>query len=111
MTDVLKSIATGSASPLPPDFDNDRFNAETVAQAKGETVEQLRDDLVASRRKLFNVLDALTPEQLERYGTHPLQGSLTVKEFLAVMYAHETVHVREIVEHARHLLREKSSHG
>ena len=111
MTDVLASIANETASPLPPDFDNDRFNAETVARAKSSSAAELRGALEASRSKLFNVLESLTPGQLERRGSHPLQGWLTVKEFLVVMYAHETVHVREIVEHARQILKEASRHG
>jgi uncharacterized damage-inducible protein DinB len=111
MTDVLASIATSGPSPLPDDFDNGRFNAETVARAKDESILQLRDDLEASRRKLFNVLAALTPEQLEQRGSHPLQGLLTVKEFLVVMYAHEVEHVREIVEQARRLKRQAVNNG
>jgi uncharacterized protein (TIGR03083 family) len=105
MTDVLQSMAAGAPSPLSADFDNDRFNAETVAKAKSLSVDQVWGELEESRSKLFRVLESLAPQQLEQCGTHPLQGELTVKEFLVAMYAHETIHTREIVEQARRLRR------
>ncbi len=103
MTDVLRSIATGSRSPLADDFDNDRFMAEAAARCRDKTLLEVWQDLEESRRKLLTLLESLSPVQLERRGSHPSQGMLSVKEFLAVIYSHEASLVRAIVEQARRL--------
>ncbi len=103
MTDVLRSIATGAPSPLADDFDNDRFMADAAAKCKDKTLAEVWQDLEESRQKLFTLLEELTPAQLERRGSHPSQGMLTVREFLAVIYSHEASLVRAIVEQARRM--------
>lgn len=104
MTGLAHSIATGEQGTLLADFDNDRFNAESVTARRGKTMDDLFDELGESRARLFDVLEAVTPDQLEHRGTHPLQGDLTLKELLVVMHAHETTHAREIAEHARRVM-------
>ena len=105
MTEVLQSIANGATTCLQPDFDNDRFNAEQVALSKGKSIDQLEGELEASRQKLFKVLEALRAEQVQKIGLHPLQGRVSVKEFLVVMYAHTVSHLREIREQVWRLRR------
>ncbi len=107
MTELAEGIATGKRTHLPSNFDNDRFNAESVAARRDLSVRQILDELARSRRKLFEFLGHVKSSELLRRGTHPLQGELTLREFLAVMYAHGVTHTREIEEQARRLKRKK----
>lgn len=103
LTTILIAAVREESPPIPRDFDNDRFNAETVEKARAKSIEQVWTELEASRRRLIEFLDTVTPQQLERCGRHPLQGDLTVKEFMVVMYAHEETHCREVIQQARRL--------
>lgn len=102
MTDVLESIANDTEPPV-NEYDTDPINAEQVAQAEGESVAQIWQHLDESRSWLLKFLSTVTPAQVERRGSHPAQGMLNVREFLALIYSHEATHAREIIEWARHL--------
>jgi uncharacterized damage-inducible protein DinB len=103
MTELAEGIATGKHTHLPNDFDNERFNAESVAARRDHSVRQVLEELVRSRQRLFKFLGDVKSNQLLRRGTHPLQGELTLREFLVVMYAHGVTHTREIEEQVRRL--------
>ena len=102
MSDVLESIANGTEPPA-SGYDTDSINAEQVAEAESKTVAQVWQDLDESRRQLSIFLQRLTPEQIERRGSHPVQGMLNVREFLVLIYSHEATHGREIIEWTRRL--------
>lgn len=103
MTDLAYGIATGESTSMGEDFDNDRYNAESVAQRRDKVTGQILDELHDSRERLETLLDKVTPDQLTRRGEHPLQGWLNLKEFLVVMLAHEVTHGREIEEQVRRI--------
>lgn len=103
MTDLAYGIATGESTTLGEDFDNDRYNAESVAQRHDQVTSQILDEMHDSRERLETLLDKVTPDQLTRRGEHPLQGWLNLKEFLVVMLAHEVTHGREIEEQMRRI--------
>ena len=103
MTDLAYGIATGESTSMGEDFDNDRYNAESVAQLREKTTSQILDEMHDSRERLGTLLDKVTPDQLTRRGEHPLQGWLNLKEFLVVMLAHEVTHGREIEEQVRRI--------
>jgi hypothetical protein len=103
MIQLLQDIANGTNTALAATFDNQKFNDEQVAAGRLKSTDQLVMDLDASYRHLIQVLETLTPEQLNRRGTHPAAGDADVKEFLLAMYAHHEVHTRDVVEQARAL--------
>lgn len=103
MTKLLADIADGGPSELPADFDNQKYNDETVAAGRSKNIDQLRADLDASYKQLIAVLETMTPEKLTHMGTHPAAGNTTVKEFFLAMYAHHEIHCRDVVEQARRL--------
>ncbi len=103
MTELAECIATGGGTSLDAGFDNDKFNAESIAIRRGKTANEILDELARSREKLDKFLESVKPAQLTIKGQHPLQGWLTIKEFLVVMHAHEATHAREIEEQARQL--------
>lgn len=109
LIDALQTIATGQGADE-REFDNEAENRRQVARGRTLTVPQVWEELNASRARLLEFLDKLTPEQLKRRGTHPYQGMMTVREFMTVLYAHDETHTREIVEWARHLKSSKD-HG
>ncbi len=109
MTELLQAIAQGTSSALPADFDNERFNRESVAVGRKKSAEQLRSDLYASYGYLVIVLETITPEQMLRHGTHPAAGDTNVKEFFLAMYAHHEMHCRDVVEQSRRLKRTASA--
>jgi hypothetical protein len=101
MTELAEGIATGTKPQLPDDFDNERFNAESVAARRNKSTREVLEELDRTQHELFEFLSQVKPDQLRRRGTHPLQGELNLREFLAVMYAHRVTHTREIVEQVR----------
>jgi uncharacterized protein (TIGR03083 family) len=103
MTDLAYGIATGESTSMGEDFDNDRYNAESVAQRREKATSEILDELHDSRERLETLLDKVTPDQLTRRGEHPLQGWLNLKEFLVVMLAHEVTHGREMEEQTRRI--------
>ncbi len=103
MLQLLGEIANGGANALPADFDNQKFNDESVATGRAKNMEQLHADLDASYRDLIALLETLTPENIKRRGTSPSAGDVDVKEFFLAMYAHHEMHCRDVVEQARRL--------
>lgn len=103
MTALLCDIADGDTNSLPADFDNQKFNEETVAAGRAKSIEQLRADLDERYKFLISVLETVTVENLKRRGTHPAGGDTNVKEFFLAMYAHHEMHCRDVVEQSRRL--------
>lgn len=109
MTDLAYGIATGESTTLGEDFDNDKYNAESVAQRRNKSTNEVLDEMHNSRERLETLLEKVTPDQLTRHGEHPLQGWLTLKEFLVVMLAHEVTHGREIEAQVRRIKQESKN--
>lgn len=103
MTKLLRDIAEGTNTALPADFDNQKFNDESVAEGRAKSIAEIRANLETSYRNLIAVLETITAEQMNRRGIHPAAGDADVKEFLLAMYAHHEVHCRDVVEQARRL--------
>ncbi len=103
MTELAVAITEGQRTNLPEDFDNDRFNAETHAARRDKPMPEIRQEIDRNQRRLSEFLSRVKPEQLERRGTHPLQGELNLREFLPVIYSHRVTHTRDIVEQTRRL--------
>lgn len=101
MVKLLRDIADGTNTALPADFDNEKYNQETVAAGRGKSMEQIHADLDESYRQLTEVLETVTAETLHRRGMHPAAGDTDVKEFFLAMYAHHEMHTRDVIEQAR----------
>ena len=108
MKHLAEDIVRGTPTNLPHDFDNDRFNAESVAARRNEPTQEIRQEIDHNQQGLLEFLSQVEPAQLERRGTHPLQGELTLREFLPVIYSHRVMHTRDIVEQVRRMRREES---
>jgi hypothetical protein len=103
MIALLRDIIRGTTTAMPADFDNQKYNEETVAEGRSKSLNELHQELDDSYRNLIAVLETVTPETLTRRGIHPAAGDSDVKEFLLAMYAHHEVHCRDCVEQSRRL--------
>lgn len=101
MLGMAERMAREENPQLPPDYDNDRFNARQVAKRQGLALGQLRTELNSTRAQLMGLLDGLTQQQLELCGQHPLAGQIPLKDLLVIIYTHETTHCKEISDKVR----------
>ncbi len=101
MLGIAQRMAGGLDPQLPPEYDNDVYNARQVAKRKGKSLVDLRQELEAVHAELMSFLNGLTPEQLDLMGQHPIYGQVKLKELLVIIYSHETTHNREISDKIR----------
>jgi uncharacterized protein (TIGR03083 family) len=101
MLGIAQRTARGEDPKVREDYDNDYFNARQVAKRHELTMAQVRAELDGSRAELMQFLAGLTADQLALAGMHPLQGHITLKELLVVIYSHETTHTKEIADKVR----------
>ena len=73
----------------------DRF--AQFAASEGKTLAALLDDFAAARRDSLQALAALnlTERDLDRAGTHPELGPVTLRQLLATWVAHDLDHVMQ----------------
>ena len=101
MLGIAQKMAAGQDPQLRPDYDNDFYNARQVAKRKDKSLVELRQEIEEAHGELMGFLDALTQEQLDLMGQHPVYGHVTLKELLVIIYTHETTHTREISDKIR----------
>jgi uncharacterized damage-inducible protein DinB len=76
----------------PPD--NERMTAER--QYLKDDAPRALETFRAKRQANLKFLRGLTPAQLERGGTHPTRGRMTIKDFVAVMASHDDNHLEQL---------------
>ncbi|MFT3882832.1 MAG: DinB family protein [Gemmatales bacterium] len=88
-------LEQGEAQPLPP---FDRY--AMYETSRGKTMADLLAEFAQLREKNLNDLRALklTPEQLDKRGTHPALGTVTLKQLLATWVAHDLNHLHQIAK-------------
>ncbi len=96
MLRTAQGMARGQDPQLPEGFDNDENNARMVAKRKAQTFAQVFDELKTAHNDLSAFLDSITQEQLTLMGEHPLEGEISLKDLLVVIYSHEVTHCNEI---------------
>ncbi len=96
MLGIAQRMAQGEDPQLPPDYNNDTFNARQVAKRKERSLTDIRTELDATHDELIQFLENLTQAQLDLCGQHPLYGEVELKELLVIIYSHETTHTNEI---------------
>ncbi len=96
MLGIAKRMLKGEDPQLPPGYNNDEYNARQVAKRKALSLAELRAELEATRAELIALLESTTLKQLELCGQHPLEGEVSLKELLVIIYSHETTHCNEM---------------
>ncbi|MCL4395503.1 MAG: DinB family protein [Chloroflexi bacterium] len=101
MFGIAQRAARGESPHLPEGYDNDVYNARQVAKRQERTLAEVRAELDGSRAELLAFLGGLTADQLALAGEHPLEGHITLKELLVIIYSHEMTHANEIADKIR----------
>jgi hypothetical protein len=75
----------------------DRF--AQFEKSKGKSLEELLDEFESLRNRNLAALEQMniTPDQLDRRGTHPELGTVTLGELLATWTAHDLSHIAQAV--------------
>jgi hypothetical protein len=94
-TNVVMGIAEGR-EVVPADFDLQRYNQRSVEKRADLTVEQARNEMLASREQFNSWLDTIDEATLEKQGRHASLRILSVAQFLQVMADHERDHANDI---------------
>jgi len=87
----------------------DRFDRfAQMRESRGKSLEQLLDDFATVRRQRLAELEALRlrPEDLERTGTHPVLGTVTLSQLLATWAAHDLTHLHQLTRVMAHQYRD-----
>ena len=84
----------------------DRWGQER--ESNGRSLAQLLDEFARLRSENLNDLRALNlrPQDLERRGTHPSLGAVTLSQLLATWAAHDLTHLHQISRVMAHQYRE-----
>lgn len=84
----------GEARPFEP-FDR----VAMFEKSKGKSLAELLDTFAGLRERNLDELEAmnLTPDSLEKRGTHPELGVVTMKQLLATWVVHDLGHIRQVV--------------
>jgi hypothetical protein len=86
-------LEQGEARPF------DKFDRTAMyTESKGKTLASLLDDFAAARRENLQWIESrhLTDADLDRRGTHPSLGVVTLRNLLATWVAHDLDHVQQI---------------
>ncbi len=96
MFGMAQRMAKGDDPQLPPDYNNDTYNARQVAKRQEKSLAEVRAELDTTHAELTAFLQNLTQEQLDFCGQHPIYGEIKLKDLLVIIYSHETTHTNEI---------------
>lgn len=78
----------------------DRFDRFAMFEkSRGKTIAELLDTFARLRAESLRELEMLnlTPELLEKRGTHPVLGVVTMKQLMASWVVHDLGHIRQVV--------------
>jgi uncharacterized damage-inducible protein DinB len=89
--------ATGEETRI-PGFDLDAWNAAHVAERADWPIERILGDLQSAQERTLAFLDGIDTASLDRAGSHPALGQVTVGQALRVIAVHEGMHRRDIVK-------------
>jgi len=86
-------LATGTAKPFAP---WNRF--AQMEESKGKTLDHLLQEFAALRKGNINWLNAaaLTEADLDKTGTHPVLGQVSLRHLLATWAVHDLTHIAQI---------------
>lgn len=85
----------GESEPFEP-FERDGFARATA----GKTLAQLLEDFAERRAESLRALDELAVDAaaLDRTGTHPTFGAVTLRQMLATWTAHDLSHIGQVAD-------------
>lgn len=97
MTRLIEAIRDGGEG-VSPDFDLTRWNARAISKMQDKTPAGLFAEMAQNRERLWEVMDTLTNEDLDKKGRHGSLRILSIEEVLHLIADHEARHVNHIRE-------------
>lgn len=94
MTRTRIILEEGEGRPFPP-IDRVAFEAKLGGKSLNELLSAFADRRAANLRTLDSL--GITPDDLDRTGTHPTFGSVTLAQLLAAWAVHDLTHLAQIV--------------
>jgi hypothetical protein len=92
---LTQDIAAGGPG-APEGFDYNAFNASEHERLAGIPPEQLLVDLAAARQRTLEWVTGVSEVELDRVGSHPALGEVSVEAFLNAIYGHQLFHMRDL---------------
>jgi hypothetical protein len=92
---MAADIASGGQG-APPGVDVDAINAIEVASLSIFSPADLIDKLRGSRTASIGMVAALSDDDLDRQGNHPLLGPMALEDFVKLIYRHDRIHMRDV---------------
>jgi DinB superfamily len=86
--------------PLFADFDEERYRAASLA--RGETVGDLRDTIVAEHEQVARLLRTLPDDQWSREGRHPTLGGMSIELLARRLGEHTEEHAAQVAAAVAH---------
>lgn len=85
----------------PGEFELDTFNAWMARAWQTKSLDEVILALHTTRAQTMAWLDTLTPEQLDRSGTHAVWGTQTVRGLFRILVIHDRAHRGDIEKRAQ----------
>lgn len=97
---IAEDIASGGEGS-PEGIDIDAFNADEMKRMQTFSVGQLRKMLAEVRQATIAWLQKQDDAVLDRMGRHPTLGTTSVETVIFSIYAHQLLHMREVLPRLR----------
>ena len=81
---------------VPEGFDLDQWNAGVRDRIGDASPEELRQQLVAVRKRLLDGLATITGDEWQLTGRHPFRGIISIEQYFETITDHETLHASHI---------------
>lgn len=96
-------------APLFADFDEESYRPASLA--RGETVTDLRDTIVAEHEQVARLLQTLPDDQWAREGHHPTLGAMSIELLARRLGDHTGEHAAQIATATRRASRARPAPG
>jgi hypothetical protein len=93
---IAQDIASGGTG-VPDGYDIDQFNQEEMERLPNLSPGEFNELLGNTRKNTIEWVSALEEPTLDKVGSHPVMGLSTVETVVYSIYAHQLMHMREVI--------------
>ena len=95
MARLIQQIRQGEEG-VPADFDVNRYNARGVRKLQEKPLAELLSMMTKNRDWILQILDELSPEELQRKGRHGTLRIMSIEDVLHMIADHERQHLGDL---------------
>ncbi len=92
---LIENILSGGPGS-PEDFDLNAYNERYAGKLAGQPPFALLERFAESRRQIIDLVNTLSPADLQKKGRHPFLGVSPLEDIIKMIYRHNQIHQREI---------------